>query len=50
VPSETLIRGPTTARPGAMPGQLRAAGLHTWMRGNGPTAEAGAGTNDVGAR
>lgn len=28
VPSETLIRGPTTARPGAMPGRVRAAGLH----------------------
>jgi hypothetical protein len=28
VPSETLIRGPATARPGAMPGHSRAAGLH----------------------
>jgi hypothetical protein len=25
---ETLIRGPTTARPSAMPGRLQAAGLH----------------------
>lgn len=28
VPLETLMRGPTTARPGTMPGRLRAAGLH----------------------
>lgn len=27
-PLETLMRGTTTARPGAMPGHLRAAGLH----------------------
>lgn len=27
-PLETLMRGPTTAWPGAMPGRLRAAGLH----------------------
>ncbi|MYT03234.1 hypothetical protein GT021_00870 [Streptomyces sp. SID5470] len=29
MPSETLIRGPTAAWPGAMPGRSRAAGLHT---------------------
>ena len=28
VPSQTLIRGPTIARPGAMPGRSRAAGLY----------------------
>jgi hypothetical protein len=29
VPPETLLRGSTAAWPGAMPGHLRAAGLHS---------------------